>query len=60
MKEVVEAVKNPALWEEITERAYKEIANNPLYSYQHFIEDFEKKLQHIFLIKVQHKRCRKI
>jgi hypothetical protein len=45
IEEVVSAIKNPALLQTIADRAYREIAMNPLYSYQHFIAGFDEVIE---------------
>lgn len=42
IEEVINALKNPITWQNITETAYQEIACNPLYSYKHFVQQVEQ------------------
>lgn len=48
MKEIVAVLRNPQQWQDITDRAYAEIAQNPKYSYKHFIQQFDQHVQNLF------------
>jgi hypothetical protein len=41
IQDVIAVINNQSQWEEITSRAYQEIALNPLYSFKHFVEQFD-------------------
>jgi hypothetical protein len=48
IEEVVAAIKDPGVLQEIADRTYREIAMNPLYSYQHFIAGFDDVIEKEF------------
>lgn len=48
MKEVVEFIRTPQKWKEMTSCAYEEIAMNENYSYEHFIKKVEGDLIRVF------------
>jgi hypothetical protein len=48
IEEVVAAIKDAGLLQTIADRTYREIAMNPLYSYQHFIAGFDDMIEEEF------------
>lgn len=48
MKEIVLAIQDKNLWEEITNNAYNEVALNPKYGYRQFIKNFDAEIDDSF------------
>ncbi len=49
LDEVVSKIKDECFLQEMAERTYEEVANNPLYSYKAFVSNFDETISDVFV-----------